>query len=270
MEWEVDTSTQAFSIYVPNKDRDGKEIGNQRQWILEALRLLGTLGGGATAMPPVEGVWMNAGGEFIWENPVIVYSYIKPEHFIARWPELRAFLHRMGRETRKAKLSSSSTNGSIAFADLKRPEATTMVKKIVATDSPAKRIRDLGAAAPRIDPAPVANALGAEDTGITLGRVGGPLSSFQVRAQLLDRLRSSGGRPALEGATRRVKIPVTESQWRELEDLAASFTDLGFVPSAGQVASVLLSLSLPLAKSEPNLIKRELGARAAIVTEADR
>src|SRR5262249_43120536 len=59
---EADTSTQAFSIYVPNKDRDGKEIGNQRQWVLEALRLLGTIGGGATAMPPVEGVWMDAEG----------------------------------------------------------------------------------------------------------------------------------------------------------------------------------------------------------------
>jgi hypothetical protein len=96
---EADTSTQAFSIYVPNKDRDGKEIGNQRQWVLEALRLLGTIGGGATAMPPVEGVWMDAEGEFVWENPVIVYSYVKPEQFMARWPELRAFLHRMGRET---------------------------------------------------------------------------------------------------------------------------------------------------------------------------
>jgi hypothetical protein len=151
-----------------------------------------------------------------------------------------------------------------------RPEAITMVKKIVATDSPSKRIRDLGAAAPRIDPALVADALGAEDTGISLGREGSPVSSFQIRAQLFDRLRSRGGRPALEGATRRVKIPVTESQWKELEDLAASFTDLGFVPSAGQVASVLLSLSLPLAKREPSLIKRELGARASTTTESDR
>src|SRR5437763_7998052 len=91
---EADPSTQAFSIYVPNKDRDGKEIGNQRQWVLEALQLLGTIGGGATAMPPVEGVWMSAEREFVWENPIIVYSYIKPEQFVARRPELRAFLHR--------------------------------------------------------------------------------------------------------------------------------------------------------------------------------
>jgi hypothetical protein len=86
---EADTFTQAFSIYIPNKDRDGKEIGNQRQWVLEALQLLGTIGGGATAMPPVEGVWMGAEGEFVWENPVIVYSYIQPEQLITHLPELR-------------------------------------------------------------------------------------------------------------------------------------------------------------------------------------
>jgi len=145
-----------------------------------------------------------------------------------------------------------------------------MVKKIVATDSGQKRIRDIGPGAPRVDPAVVAEALGAEETGITLGRHGSPVFSFQVRSELLNRLRSSGGRPALEGATRRVKIPVTESQWQQLEDLAASFTDLGFVPSAGQVASVLLSLSLPAAKNEANRIRRELGARASATTESDR
>jgi hypothetical protein len=102
---EVDASTQAFSIYVPNKDREGKEIGDQRRWVLEALRLLGSVGGGATAMPPVEGVWANAEGEFVWENPVIVYSYIKIDEFLARLPELRSFLHKMGRETRQGEVA---------------------------------------------------------------------------------------------------------------------------------------------------------------------
>jgi hypothetical protein len=151
-----------------------------------------------------------------------------------------------------------------------KPEVMTMAKKIVTTDPGRKRIRDLGPAARRIDPAVVAEALGGEETGITLGRETGPVSSFQIRSELMSRLRSNGGRPALEGASRRVKIPVTESQWQELEELAASFTDLGFVPSAGQVASVLLSLSLPVARSEPNRIRRELGARASATTERDR
>jgi hypothetical protein len=102
---ETDTSTQAFSIYVPNKDREGKEIGDQRRWVLEALHLLGSVGGGATAMPPVEGVWANAEGEFVWENPVIVYSYIKADAFLAHLSEVRSFLHKMGRETRQGEIA---------------------------------------------------------------------------------------------------------------------------------------------------------------------
>jgi hypothetical protein len=102
---EADVSSQSFAIYVPNKDRDGREIGNQRQWVLEALELLGKVGGGATAMPPVEGVWLNEEGEFLWEDPVIVYSYIKPDHFLSQLPQLRTFLHRMGRETRQGEVA---------------------------------------------------------------------------------------------------------------------------------------------------------------------
>ncbi len=76
-----------------------------------------------------------------------------------------------------------------AFADFLKSEVIQMTRKIVATDSPSWRIRDLGTASPRIEPALVADALGAEDTGMTLGREGSPVSSFQIRAELLDRLR---------------------------------------------------------------------------------
>jgi hypothetical protein len=102
---EPGISIQSFAIYVPNKDKHGKEIGNQRQWVLEALELLGTVGGGATAMPPVEGIWLDDEGEFVWENPIIVYSYVKTDQFLARLPHLRAFLHRMGRETKQGEVA---------------------------------------------------------------------------------------------------------------------------------------------------------------------
>jgi hypothetical protein len=159
--------------------------------------------------------------------------------------------------------------GSIAFVNSMKPEVIVMAKKIVATDLGQRRIRDIGPGARCIDPAIVAEALGAEETGMTSGREGSLVSAFQVRSELIHRLRSSGGRPALEGATRRVKIPVTESQWQELEELAASFTDLGFVPSAGQVASVLISLSLPIARSERNRVRKELAVHAS-ATSADQ
>jgi hypothetical protein len=98
-------STQCFTIYVPNKDRKGQEIGNQRKWVLEAIRLLSEINGGATAMPPVEGGWLNDEGEIIWENPVVVYSFIRPDEFLQALPELREFLHRMGRETNQGEVA---------------------------------------------------------------------------------------------------------------------------------------------------------------------
>jgi hypothetical protein len=98
-------STQCFTVYVPNKDRNGQEIGNQRKWVLEAIRMLSEINGGATAMPPVEGGWLNEQGEIIWENPVLVYSFIRPDQFMSALPRLREFLHRMGRETNQGEVA---------------------------------------------------------------------------------------------------------------------------------------------------------------------
>ena len=99
-------STQCFTVYVPNKDRKGQEIGNQRKWVLEAIRLLSRINGGATAMPPVEGGWLNEeGNEIIWENPVLVYAFIRPEPFVQGLPRLRELLHRMGRETNQGQVA---------------------------------------------------------------------------------------------------------------------------------------------------------------------
>src|SRR6266542_2036675 len=78
---DSDYATQCFSIYVPNKDRQGQEIGNQRKWVLEALRLLSEINRGATGMPPVEGGWLNDEGEIIWDNPVVIYSFIRSDTF---------------------------------------------------------------------------------------------------------------------------------------------------------------------------------------------
>jgi hypothetical protein len=98
-------STQCFTIYVPNKDRAGQEIGNQRKWVLEAIRLLSEINGGATVMPPVEGAWLNDQGDIIWEQPVLVYSFIRPDQFLNSLSRLREFLHRMGRETNQGEIA---------------------------------------------------------------------------------------------------------------------------------------------------------------------
>ena len=99
-------SAQCLFVYVPDKDRDGKEIGNQRKWVLEAVDLLGQINGGATAMPAYEGLWLNEEGTEIWEHPVVVYSYLlSPDEFAANLPRIREFLHRMGRETNQGEVA---------------------------------------------------------------------------------------------------------------------------------------------------------------------
>jgi hypothetical protein len=98
-------SVQALTLYVPNKDRDGKEIGDQRRWVLAAAELLARIGGGVTILPPAEGGWQNPAGGLVWESPVLVYTYVRPAEFRALLPELRAFLHALGRETNQGEVA---------------------------------------------------------------------------------------------------------------------------------------------------------------------
>ena len=99
-----ETSGQVLTLYIPNKDRHGHEFGTQRKWTLEAAEILAAIGGGVTIMPPTEGGWVNDEDKTIWEDPVLVYSYIKPDRFLAELPRLREFLHRMGRETNQGEV----------------------------------------------------------------------------------------------------------------------------------------------------------------------
>src|SRR6185436_15363575 len=60
-----------------------------------------------------------------------------------------------------------------------------------------------------------------------LGGGGSPTELLALRRALSRALRSNGGRPALKGAGRRQKIPMTDSDWNELEGLARSLSETG-------------------------------------------
>ena len=92
-------SVQVLSVYVPSQDREGKPF-DSAPWRAEALRLLSDIGGGATAMPPAEGAWLNEEtGNLVIEPVTIVYTYVRAAEFRENLGKLRAFLHRMGRRT---------------------------------------------------------------------------------------------------------------------------------------------------------------------------
>lgn len=102
---EPGVAVQCFTVYIPNKDKYDQEIGTQRRWVLDLIRLLSEINGGATAIP-VEGGWVNDEGTIILEDPVVVYSFVAdPEKFYGQLPRIRAVLHRMGRETNQGEVA---------------------------------------------------------------------------------------------------------------------------------------------------------------------
>jgi len=105
-----------FAIYIPDKDRHGNPLPDKLDgesippdyWIRQSMRLLGAIGGGATALPAALAIWQ--GKE---ENTVIVYSHMDSETFDQNKFILRAFLHEFGREADQGEVLAEY--GSAAF-----------------------------------------------------------------------------------------------------------------------------------------------------------
>ena len=146
-----------------------------------------------------------------------------------------------------------------------------MTKRIRTTERIGKTLSDTGATYRGLAPEDVAAALGAEESAVCLEEALAPITLFAVRQELVRRLQSSGGRPGLSGTSRRAKIPLADKEWTQLEALAAALASPGLAPTAGQVASVLLNLSVHSVASQLSesgklhrtRLARELAARAA-------
>ena len=69
----------------------------------EALKVLGTLFGGATAFPKGQGIWRDdaQGGMLFFDEPVVIQCYTSEYLLEEKVEPLRDFLHRMGREARQ-------------------------------------------------------------------------------------------------------------------------------------------------------------------------
>src|SRR5437870_977901 len=104
----------------------------------------------------------------------------------------------------------------------------TMTKRIRTTETILRPIRDTSSPLQRVDPTQVQQALGAEESAGGLVAAMAPVTLFCLREELVNRLQSSGGRPALAGTTRRAKIPLRDDDWEKLEELAAAIASPGF------------------------------------------
>jgi hypothetical protein len=89
-------------LFIPSKDRNDQPI-DQGHWVAEALGVLGTLFGGATAFPQGKGVWRDdaQGGKLLFDEPVVIQCYTSELALEQQAAALRDFLHRMGREARQ-------------------------------------------------------------------------------------------------------------------------------------------------------------------------
>jgi hypothetical protein len=106
----ADTAIQCLTFYIPSADRDGNR-SDPHPWVEEALVLLSDIGGGATVLPPVDGGWFNPDtGRLIKEKIILAYTYVQPGRFIGSLPRVRAFLHRMGRQTRQGEVVAEFNN----------------------------------------------------------------------------------------------------------------------------------------------------------------
>src|SRR5262245_4489746 len=114
-----------------------------------------------------------------------------------------------------------------------------MAKKVKIIGTQPKRVQVVDKPLRRIEPTEVAAGLGAEPAAEPIGANLDPLALAELGTELLRRLRSSGGRPALSDATEFCRVPLSPEDVNALEEITAQIErSTGTKPSPGQVASV--------------------------------
>jgi hypothetical protein len=126
-----------------------------------------------------------------------------------------------------------------------------MAARLKITSRSAGAIRHAGSAGRSIGPEAIAKALGAAEIVSRENAQGAPISLHALRRELERRVRSTGGRPALDGATKIQKIPLKPEDWSRLEKLADKLARQGVSATAGQVASVMVHSQLERLATSP-------------------
>jgi hypothetical protein len=95
-------------LFVPSVERDGTTPIDQDRWVNEALDMLGSAFGGATAYPRARGVWRDdeRSGALIRDEPVVIHCYTTPDDVQSskNLAELGGFCRRMGREANQGEI----------------------------------------------------------------------------------------------------------------------------------------------------------------------
>lgn len=116
-----------------------------------------------------------------------------------------------------------------------------MAKKVKLIEKEQKRILVSNKPLERIEPVTLAAGIGAVPCGVQVTANVDPISLAELGSALISRLRSSGGRPALEGATEICRVPVSQKDLQRLEEMTCEVAQqTGTRPSPGQLASLIV------------------------------
>jgi hypothetical protein len=127
-----------------------------------------------------------------------------------------------------------------------------MAKKINIVGANPKKIEVVDRPKRRIEPEELAAALGANPCGQQISGDLDPIALAELGTQLLDQLRSSGGRPALADATVNCRVPLSAEDIKTLENMVSRIGEsTGAKPSIGQLVSVIVRLHLNAFKNAP-------------------
>jgi hypothetical protein len=106
------------------------------------------------------------------------------------------------------------------------------------------RVVDVSHKPPPIAVADVMAALGGRPLGIKAADDMAPVALLTIRDALMQRLRTTGGRPALSGDGPRQRVQVSAEDWRTIVDIASHVEVGRHKASPAQIASVLIHLAL--------------------------
>jgi hypothetical protein len=120
-----------------------------------------------------------------------------------------------------------------------------MAKKINIIGAKPRRIQIVNQPRRRLEPAEIGKGLGAAPCGERITGNVDLIGLAELGTQLLARLRSSGGRPALSDATEICRVPLSAADIKALEGVVVQIEQSsGAKPSVGQMVSVIIRTHL--------------------------
>lgn len=129
-----------------------------------------------------------------------------------------------------------------------------MAKKVNVIGTKPKRIRVTDKPQRRIDPDEMAAALSAQRCAERIGVNIDPISLAELGTELLRRLHSNGGRPALADATELCRVPLTTEDVQALKTISEEIKkSTGLKPSSGQIVSIILKKCLATGTAPSNV-----------------